>query len=167
VRKISVSRVREARGTTPGARSAAPARPGPARGYNDAVSGGARTAQTHECRQCCTYCDRVVHPAGCIESSCPYLYLYDDEATGSRYMGCLGNVFRVEIDVELFQAAERTRHGFGAVKMAGRPTPRCRISVERAYEGAGEAFECVNPGFFEQPEMRPDPAEALDLRDRL
>jgi hypothetical protein len=135
--------------------------------YTGQVSRGAQIAQAHECRQCCTYCDRVVHPAGCFESSCPYLYLYDDEATGSRYMGCLGNVFRVEIDVELFEAAERTRHGFGAVKMTGRPTPRCRTSVERAYEGAGEAFTCVNPGFFELTDMRPDPAESLDLRDRL
>ncbi len=82
-------------------------------------------------------------------------------------MGCMGKVFGVEIDVEIFEAAERTRHGFGAVAMTGRPTPRCRISVERAYEGTGEAFTCVNPDFFEPPEMAPDPAEPLDLRDRL
>jgi hypothetical protein len=131
------------------------------------VSGHAKLAETHECRQCCTFCDRVVHPAGCIESSCPYLYVYDDERSGRRYMGCLGKVFRVEIDVEVFEAAERTRHGFGAVAMTGRPTPRCRISVERAYEGTGEAFACVNPDFFEAPETGPDPAEPLDLRDRL
>jgi hypothetical protein len=130
------------------------------------VSGYAKLAQAHECRQCCTFCDRVVHPAGCYESSCPYLYLYDDDS-GRRYMGCLGNVFKVEIDVEVFEGAERTRQGYGGVKMTGRPTPRCRTSVERAYEGSGEAFACVNPGFFEPPEAGPDPAEALDLRDRL
>ena len=136
-------------------------------GYTGPVSGHAKVAEAHECRQCCTFCDRVVHPAGCIESACPYLYSYDDEATGRRYMGCLGKVFRVEIDTELFEIAERTRQGFGAVAVTGTPTPRCRISVERAYEGSGEAFACVNPAFFDPPEMRRDPAEPLDLRDRL
>jgi len=131
------------------------------------VSSHAKLVQSHECRQCCTFCDRVVHPAGCIESSCPYLYLYDDEASGQRYMGCLGNVFRVEIDVEVFEDAERTRQGYGGVRMSGRPTPRCRTSVERAYEGDGDPFACVNPGFFDQPETGPDPAESLELRDRL
>jgi hypothetical protein len=108
-----------------------------------------------------------VHPSGCVESACPYLYLYDDERSGRRYMGCLGNVFGVEIDVEVFEAAERTRQGYGAVAMTGQATPRCRLSVERAYEGTGAAFACVNPAFFESPDTRPDPAEALDLRDRL
>lgn len=136
-------------------------------GYTQPVSGQAKLALGHECRQCCTFCDRVVHPAGCIESSCPYLYLYDDEESGNRYMGCLGNVFRVEIDVELFEGAQRTRQGYGGVAMTGRPTPRCRTTVERAYEGEGAPFACVNPGFFEPPETGPDPAEALDLRDRL
>ncbi len=135
--------------------------------YTGRVSGHAKLVQGHQCRQCCTFCDRVVHPAGCIESSCPYLYLYDDEASGRRYMGCLGNVFKVEIDVEVFEEAERTRQRFGGVRITGRPTPRCQTSVERAYEGHGEAFECVNPSFFEPPDTGADPAEALDLRDAL
>ena len=29
----------------------------------------------------------------------PVLYLYDDEATGRRYMGCMNKVFRAEIDL--------------------------------------------------------------------
>ncbi|MDQ3319517.1 MAG: hypothetical protein M3515_04655 [Actinomycetota bacterium] len=131
------------------------------------MSSHAKLVQSQECRQCCTFCDRVLHPAGCIESACPYLYLYDDEGSGRRYMGCLGNVFRVEIDVGVFEDAERTRLGYGGVRMSGRPTPRCRTSVERAYEGEGEPFACVNPSFFDPPETGPDPAERLDLRDRL
>ncbi len=82
----------------------------------------ARTdAELHECRQCCGFCDRVVYPSGCIQSGCPYLYLYDDENTGHRYMGCMHKVFRGEIDVELFEQAERTRQGFGGVKVTGMP----------------------------------------------
>ena len=77
------------------------------------------TAELHECRQCCAFCDRVVHPSGCIESGCKFLYLYDDEDTGRRFMGCMNKVFRGEIDVELFEQAERTRQGFGGVKMSG------------------------------------------------
>jgi hypothetical protein len=116
----------------------------------------------HECRQCCAFCDRVVHPAGCIASGCKFLYLYDDEETGSRYMGCLNKVFKGEIDVKLFNQAERTRHGFGGVKMTGVPLPQCKTAVERAYDGYGEPFECVNPSFYEEP-LPADPA--FDLRD--
>ena len=80
-------------------------------------------------------------------------------------MGCLNKVFRVEIDVELFREAERTRHGFGGVKLTGTPLSRCRTAVERAYHGGGDAFECVNPGFFDAPLS--EPAPEFDLRDRL
>lgn len=117
-----------------------------------------------ECRQCCSFCDRLVHPAGCIESGCSYLYLYDDERTGTRYMGCLNKVFKVEIDARLFEEAERTRHGFGGVMMTGSPLPQCRSTVERAYHGSGEAFECVNPEFFAAPL---EAAPGFDLRDSL
>jgi hypothetical protein len=79
-------------------------------------------------------------------------------------MGCLAKVFKVEIDVEVFAQAERTRQGFGGVKLTGQPRPQCVIAVDRAYEGEGAPFECVNPSFFEQPE--PQPAFD-DLRDRL
>jgi hypothetical protein len=127
------------------------------------VAAEPRSIVASECRQCCAFCDRVVHPSGCIASRCPYLYLYDDEQTGSRYMGCMNKVFRVEIDVEVFEQAERTRHGFGGVKMTGAPISRCKTSVERAYDGYGDAFECVNPGFFERPQGDP----AFDLRDHL
>ena len=80
-------------------------------------------------------------------------------------MGCMNKVFRGEIDVAVFQEAQRTRHGFGGVKMTGTPTPRCKFSVEKAYDGHGDAFECVNPGFFADPDM--DAFDAFDLRDRL
>jgi hypothetical protein len=87
-----------------------------------------------------------------------------DEHTGRRYMGCMNKVFRAEIDVEAFEAAQRTRHGFGGVKMSGDALPQCRIAVERAYDGQGEPFSCVNPGFFAQPV---EVEKAFDLRDHL
>ena len=126
----------------------------------------AHAIEANECRQCCAFCDRVVHPTGCVATRCPYLYLYDDAATGARFMGCMHKVFKVEIDVALFEEAERTRHGFGAVKMTGTPLGQCRTSVERAYVGSGEPFECVNPGFFTPPPGA-GPAAAFDLRDAL
>ena len=108
----------------------------------------------------------MLHPSGCVASGCQYLYLYDDELSGRRFMGCLNKVFRGEIDVDLFEAAERTRHGFGGVKMTGVPIAQCRSTVDRAYDGFSEAFECVNPRFFEKPE-RADPDPSFDLRDGL
>jgi hypothetical protein len=124
----------------------------------------AQPAQLSECRQCCSFCDRVLLPSGCLASNCPYLYLYDDETTGRRYMGCLNKVFKVEIDVELFHESERTRHGYGGVKLTGTPLRHCRTSVERAYHGGGDAFSCVNPMFFDDPAP---PAADFDLRDAL
>ena len=120
----------------------------------------------NECRRCCTFCDRVVLPAGCVEAGCRYLYLYDDEHSGRRFMGCLHKVFRAEIDVEVFGQAERTRHGFGGVKMTGTPLPQCRSVVERAYHGHGEAYSCVNPGFLHAPRPGTGPSSAFDLPDR-
>ena len=115
----------------------------------------ARTsAELHECRQCCSFCDRVVHPSGCIASGCQYLYLYDDEETGRRFMGCMHKVFRGEIDVELFEQAERTRHGFGGVKMTGLPLPQCRSTVERAYDGYTRGLRLREPALLPQAGAR-------------
>lgn len=127
----------------------------------------ADVVESSECRQCCAFCDRVLLPSGCLESRCPYLYLYDDEHSGRRYMGCMNKVFKVEIDVEIFREAERTRHGYGGVKLSGNPTPRCRTAVERAYYGGGDAFECVNPRFFAAPEPAEAPDAEFDLRNGL
>ncbi len=128
------------------------------------MSSAAPPAVASECRQCCSFCDRVVLPSAC--AGCPYLYAYDDELTRRRYMGCLAKVFKAEIDVELFAQAERTRQGFGGVKMTGAPRPRCAIVVERAYDGEGELFECVNPSFLDHPGPGAG-AAAFDLRDGL
>jgi hypothetical protein len=108
-----------------------------------------------------------VHPSACLATGCPYLYVFDDEHNGRRYMGCLHKVFKGEIDMELFEEAQRTRHGFGGVKLAGDPLPQCKITVERAYDGHGEPFDCVNPSFFAPPETRPDPYPSFDLRNNL
>ena len=140
----------------------------PPAGYTDPVeSPAANREQLHECRQCCAFCDRVVHPWGCIEARCPYLYAFDDEETGRRFMGCLNKVFRSEIDVELFDDAQRTRQGFGGVKMTGAPLPQCQVSVERAYDGYGEPFDCINPAFFVPPLAGEEPSSEFDLRDSL
>jgi hypothetical protein len=122
-----------------------------------------RQTDANECRRCSAICDRVIAPATCIAQACPFLYSYDEPLSGRRFMGCMHKVFRGEIDVEIFRQAERTRHGFGGVKMTGLPLPQCRTSVERAYDGHGEPFDCVNPGFFAPPET----AESFDLRDAL
>jgi hypothetical protein len=124
----------------------------------------ARRSRTNECRRCATFCDRVIHPASCVAAGCSYLYAYDDPLTDRRYMGCLQKVFATEIDVELFEQAERTRLGFGAVKLAGTPLRRCEFSVERAFAGTRE---CVNRRFFDWPDSGPDGIRAFDLREGL
>ncbi|HWM12806.1 MAG TPA: hypothetical protein VNO82_25830 [Solirubrobacteraceae bacterium] len=119
-----------------------------------------RRTELNECRQCSTFCDRVIAPAACVADECPYLYAYDDPLSGRRFMGCIQQVFATEIDVELFRQAERTRAGFGTVRLAAAPLDRCRFTVEQAYDGHGlEAYRCVNKEFYDWP-------QPLDLRDR-
>ena len=50
-------------------------------------------------------------------------------------MGCMNKVFRGEIDVEVFEQAERTRHGFGGVKMTGAPIAAVQVHRRAAYDG--------------------------------
>ena len=127
----------------------------------------ARRTGVNECRQCSTFCDRVIKPSSCVASNCPALYQYDDPLNGRRYMGCLHKVFATEIDVELFAEAERTRAGFGAVKLAGEPRERCAFQIEQAYDWRGRNETCVNRRFFDWPDSGSDAVKAFDLRDRL
>jgi hypothetical protein len=119
-----------------------------------------------ECRSCRTFCDKVVEPRGCLELRCRYLYSYTDAVSGSRFMGCVRKVFRAEIDIDLFEAAEATG-GYGGIKMTGEPLPQCQFRVEPSYEGAGQAFECVNPRFFDCTDEGPEGIRAFDLRSAL
>lgn len=119
-----------------------------------------------ECRRCRTFCDKVVEPRGCIEQGCAFLYSYEDRRSGERYMGCMRKVFRAEIDVGMFELAENSG-GYGGIKMTGEPLPQCQFRVDPAYEGAGPAFSCVNPRFFDCADAGPDGIRAFDLRELL
>ena len=126
-----------------------------------------RRAEATECRQCLTYCDRVIAPATCVAARCPSLYTYDDPLSGNRYMGCTHGVFATEIDVKLFEAAERGR-GFGTLKLAREPLARCAFAIEKAHERApGDEFRCLNRRFADFPDTAPGAVRAFDLRDGL
>ncbi len=126
-----------------------------------------RRTEVNECRRCSTFCDRVIAPSTCVADGCPNLYSYDDPLNGRRYMGCLQQVFASEIDVELFQQAERTRHGYGAVKLAGAPRWRCEFQIEQAFDWRKANDPCVNRRFFDWPDAAGDAVRAFDLRERL
>ena len=123
----------------------------------------ARTAQVGECRRCSAFCDKLVEPRGCIELGCRYLYSYLDGLTGTQYVGCMQKVFNAEVDLDSLIAPG----GFGGVKMTGNPLPQCQFEVERAFEGEGRAYDCVNPRFFDCTDEGPEGLRAFDLRDRL
>ncbi len=106
-----------------------------------------------ECRRCGVLCDKVVYPAACVDRGCPFLYSFEE--FGHTYVGCMHNVFEVEIDFDLLRAAESARGGFGAVKATGAPLPLCRVEVEACYEGRTEELGCVNPEFHELPVGEP------------
>lgn len=119
-----------------------------------------------ECRQCRTFCDKMVEPRGCLELGCGYLYTYVDPLSERRFMGCMRKVFKGEIDVDDFEAAER-RGGYGGIKMTGAPLPQCQFRVEPAYEGVGPAYSCVNPRFFDCTDAGAEGIRAFDLRNAL
>ena len=106
-----------------------------------------------ECRRCEVHCDKVVYPAACVAKACPFLYAIEE--FGRRYVGCMQNVFDVEIDVDLLAAAERSRSGFGAVKAIRHPLPMCTTAVEECYESREDELGCVNPEFKELPVGEP------------
>jgi hypothetical protein len=119
-----------------------------------------------ECRQCRTFCDRLVDPRGCLELRCRYLYSYVDPLSGGHYMGCMRKVFGAEIDLDMFEAAELAG-GFGGIKMTGDPMPHCQFTVEPSYEGDGPAYTCVNPRFFDCTDGGSEGLRAFDLRNAL
>ncbi|MGH2961780.1 MAG: hypothetical protein ACRDL3_06270 [Solirubrobacterales bacterium] len=127
---------------------------------------GEETAKAGECRQCQTFCDKLVEPRGCLELRCRYLYSYLDPLSGRRFMGCMRKVFKGEIDIDAFEAAER-HGGYGGIKMTGDPLPQCQFGIEPAFEGDGPEFECVNPRFFDCTDAGPEGVRVFDLRDAL
>ncbi len=110
------------------------------------------------------HCDKVVYPGGCLERSCPFVYAY--EAWGHTFMGCMQKVYDVEIDLDLLQAAERRRDGFGAVKARRTPLPMCEADVASCYEHREDDVGCRNPEFFELPASRPSFRVVATLVDR-
>jgi hypothetical protein len=125
-----------------------------------------RKSAAGECRECRSFCDKLVDPSGCLEMGCRYLYTYEDARTGARFMGCINKVFNAEIDLDMFLLAEQAG-GYGGIKMTGQPLPQCQFSVEKAYEGEGPAYECVNKRFFDATDQHPDAIQAFDLRNSL
>jgi hypothetical protein len=125
----------------------------------------ARRTEATECRRCLTYCDRVIAPATCVTAACPSLYSYDDPLNGRRYMGCTHQVFATEIDVALFEEAERGR-GFGTLKLARQPLAQCAFGVEKAHEAPrGEEFRCTNRRFADFPDTAAEAVRAFDIRN--
>ncbi|HWH14568.1 MAG TPA: hypothetical protein VNT51_07465 [Miltoncostaeaceae bacterium] len=109
--------------------------------------GTAERGPAGSCRMCPVSCDRVVYPSGCVEAGCTRLYTYDTD-DGRRVMGCMEKVYRVEIDVEAFQALQRTRAGFGALRVWREPLAVCRCAVEPTFVHRPHGA-CVNPAFRE------------------
>src|SRR4051794_14194343 len=127
----------------------------------------ARRTEASECRQCLTYCDRVIAPATCVAAKCPSLYVYDDPLSGNRYMAGAHQVFATEIDTELFAEAERGK-GYGVLKLAREPQPCCAFSIEKAHERPpGEGWVCRNRRFADFPDTAPGAITAFDLRHGL
>lgn len=120
-----------------------------------------RVQRAGECRQCRSICDKMVEPLGCVEMHCRFLYSYVDMFSGDQYVGCMQEVFGAEIELD----AVLEPGGFGGVKMTGEPLPHCQFSVERAYEGSGSSYDCVNPRFFDCTDEGLEGLRAFDLRD--
>jgi len=103
----------------------------------------------------------MVEPRSCLEMGCRFLYGFLDALTGVQYVGCMQEVFGAEVELE----AVLQPGGFGGVKVTGEPLPQCQFSVERAYEGSGQSYDCVNRRFFDCTDKGTEGLRAFDLRD--
>lgn len=128
-----------------------------------ATSQSKKAVRAGECRQCRSFCDKLVEPRACIEMRCSFLYSYVDMLNGRQYVGCMQEVFGAEVELDAVLAPG----GFGGVKVTGRSLPQCQFTVERAYEGSGPAYDCVNPRFFDCTDEGPEGLRAFDLRNAL
>ena len=104
-----------------------------------------RSRVSGSCRRCPIACDKVVYPVGCIESGCSRLYSYDED--GRTFIGCLENVYKVEIDRALLDQFEGERGGFGALRVMREPLPVCRTGVEETFPHRVDG-PCLNPDFL-------------------
>jgi hypothetical protein len=109
------------------------------------MSTAATALAAGSCRRCPVSCERLVEPAGCVESGCPRLYSH--ERDGRTWVGCLEGVFGVEVDLDRLRRLQRTAAGFGALRATREPLPMCRSAVERTFEHRGSG-PCVNPDFL-------------------
>ena len=114
-----------------------------------------------ECRQCRSFCDKMIEPRTCVEMGCRFLYSFVDALTGTQYVGCMQEVFRAKVEMD----AVLQPGGFGGVKMTGTPLAHCPFEVERAYDGPSEGYDCVNRRFFDCADDGPEGLKAFDLRD--
>jgi hypothetical protein len=121
----------------------------------------ATRTQVGECRQCRSFCDKMVEPRGCVELGCRFLYSYVDRLDGEQYIGCMRGVFGAEVELSAVLAPG----GLGGLKMVGEPLPHCQFSIERAYEGHGESYDCVNRRFFDCTDEGGEGLRAFDLRE--
>lgn len=112
-----------------------------------------RPQEETECRRCDVHCDKVVYPAACLSAACPFLYAYEE--WGHTYVGCMQNVYEVEIDLDVLRACEERKPGFGAVRAARQPLPMCRAEVAGCYANRADGLGCVNPEFSELPQRSP------------
>ena len=116
-----------------------------------------------ECRQCRSFCDKMVEPRSCIELGCNFVYSHVDRLDGRQYVGCMQGVYGAEVDL----AALQEKGGVGGVKMTGTPLPHCPFTVEQAYNGEGESYDCVNRRFFDCTDEGAEGLRAFDLRDAI
>ncbi len=105
----------------------------------------------------------MVEPKGCIEVGCRYLYSHIDMFSGEQFIGCMRRVFNTEVEL----GAVLEPGGFGGIKVSGQTLPQCQFTVERAYEGTGPSYDCVNPRFFDCNDDGPEGLRAFDLRKVL
>ena len=80
--------------------------------------------------------------------------LYVHEVSGRRFFGCMRRIFEVEVDLERFQQAERTRAGFGGLRVARPPIENCRVAIAPSHPDRAER-PCVAPDFLFSAQVPP------------
>lgn len=84
--------------------------------------------------------------------------LYSHEVAGRRFFGCMQRIFEVEVDLDRFQRAERTRMGFGGLRVAREPLAMCRVAIDPSHPDRAER-PCACPDFLFSGVVPPEVGE--------
>ena len=126
----------------------------------------ARRTEASECRQCLTYCDRVIAPATCVAARCP-------RCTSTTTRSAASATWAARRRCSRPRSTSSSSRRPSAARATGRSSWRAsrsraaRSASRRRTSAPGEEWVCRNRRFADFPDTGPGAIRAFDLRHGL